>query len=95
MKRWRTAKINVYRDLCLLETLRVEGAKKTRWELQLSKAFELWEEVAIECGRIPGYKYTVMKEADDSASEGTWDVEQDADFECRLNEGMLLRHTED
>lgn len=88
VRRWRSAKIDLHEDLRLLEQLRAEGAAKTGWQLQLGKAFELWEEVESECSRIPGYRYT---EDDDYIVNGEKsEVEQDVDYECRLNEGVHL-----
>lgn len=58
MKRWSLAKIGLYKDLLLFETLGIEGAEKTCWSLQLDKATELWEEVKDECCSVPGYRTT-------------------------------------
>ncbi|KAF2623048.1 hypothetical protein BU25DRAFT_462435 [Macroventuria anomochaeta] len=88
LRRWRLAKIDLYRDLCLLETLRAEGAGKTRWEIQLAKAFELWKEVELECSRIPGYRYA-EENHEDIANEDESVIEQDAELEDRLNEDTI------
>lgn len=81
------AKIDLYNDLCFLEALRVEGAGKTCWELQLAKAFELWHEVEIECCRMPGYNYA---EVEDNAAvdEEELNVDQSVDVEYSMDEGM-------
>src|SRR5690242_9328662 len=39
MRRWRLAKIDLHKDLTLLEGLRSEDVCKPQWELQLDKAF--------------------------------------------------------
>lgn len=56
-KRWIIAKLDLCRDLYLLEDLRAKGGQNTRWELQLSKAFEVWDEAMFDCSRVPGCKY--------------------------------------
>lgn len=58
VRRWRLAKIDLYRDLSLLESLRTEDAEKPHWERQLDKAFEFWEQMELECSRMPGYRYS-------------------------------------
>ena len=55
VKRWRVAKIVLYNDLSLFEELRVEGATRPSWMLQLDKAVEIWEEVKGDCCNVPGY----------------------------------------
>lgn len=88
VRRWRGAKMGLYKDLCLFEELRIEGVSKTRWGLQLDKAFGLWEEVKDECCRIPGYKYT--EEAVDDAEDGEGSTLL-RDVEYTLKQGMLSR----
>ncbi|KAJ8105861.1 hypothetical protein OPT61_g9925 [Boeremia exigua] len=58
MRRWKLAKIDSYKDLSLLEGLRTDGVDKTRWELQISKALELWNGKENDCSRVPGCMYT-------------------------------------
>ncbi|KAF9692043.1 hypothetical protein EKO04_009912 [Ascochyta lentis] len=91
VRRWRVAKIDLYRDLYQLYALRAEGAGKIRWELQLSKAFDLWSEVEIECSRMPGYKYSENGLSDVVDGDGP-DVESDK-FDYRLNEETLDQAT--
>lgn len=88
VKRWRLVKIALHKDLLLLEDLHSLGANKPRWEIQLDKALEFWEDLKIECSTMPGYKYS--EEDDCLANEEKSDLRLDADFECRLNEGTRI-----
>lgn len=71
-----------------MDALRSLDFGKTRWKLQLDKAFDLWREVEVECSRMPGYR-CVEVGSDDGASENKPEAEPQVGFEHRLNlEGM-------
>ncbi|KZM20262.1 uncharacterized protein EKO05_0003653 [Ascochyta rabiei] len=91
VRRWRLEKIDLYRDLCHLEALRTEGAGKTRWELQLVKAFDLWRDVEVECSRMPGYKYS--KDDFSDVVDGEEPGVEPEQPNYRLNEVTLDRET--
>lgn len=87
VKRWRHAKIGLYKDLCLFEELRDEGVNRTSRNLQLEKAFELWEEVRDDCCNIPGYMHSQEVVGDGESEEGHEHV-QSVDY--RQKQSMTL-----
>ena len=87
VKRWELAEIDLYRDLCLLEELRDEGANKTSRDCQLDNAFELWEKVKDDCCSVPGYMHS-QEAVEHVESEGEHKNMQSVDYSQK--QGMAL-----
>ncbi|KAJ4316213.1 hypothetical protein N0V94_005561 [Neodidymelliopsis sp. IMI 364377] len=83
MRRWRIAKIGLHRQLSQLEALQEEGARKARWSIQLEKAFELWQEVEIECSRVPGYRDVEVDSGHDTEEAVKLQVNREHDPDLR------------
>lgn len=79
-RRWRLEKIDLHKDVHILDQLRVEGAGAP-WTVQLDQALDFWEECEQECSQLPGY-------IDASSIEADRSHQQNLDLASQSNEGV-------